>query len=215
MATDPFICHPRLFDAGTLTNGNELASLPATNLQTMQPSKRWRTSGVANVWIQVDFGAATALDLVALISHNALAPDTWRIRASADSTPTTSPDYDSGSLNLFPGGVRPTESWRDHYDSFKILPSTQTWRYWRIDVTCSASYFEAGRVVLDLRQSLKIQWGIGFGTEPADIVDKSPMGGANTEARGRPRTMEFDVDLQQTDAQGVYAIDMMRGLAQD
>ena len=210
---NPFIGHGYYVENGTVTTGNELATLPATNLQSMQPSKRWRTSGVSNAWVQVDLGSAKAIDFAAIISHNGAAADTWQIRASSDGTPATVPDYDSGSQNLFPAATRPSEAWRTHYDSHYVFASTQTWRYWRCDFTIAGSYFEAGVLLLGLRQQITLAYPFSRGYAPADIVEITPDGGAVTDPRGRPRAWNFMVNLlDETTEMAIDGLDALRGI---
>jgi len=214
---NPFIGHGRLSDAATVTTGNEETTLPASNVQSMQPSKRWRTTNNTNCWIQFDFGAAVALDFVAVCSHNGSAADTLRVRASADSTPTTSPDYDSSTQNLYPSATKPTwPSWRTHWDSHYVFASTQTWRYWRIDFAVAGSYWEAGRIILGLRTQLNLQYPFSRGHVPSDVVEITPSGGTLTDGRGRPRAWSFPVDLYEESAEmAIDEIDAERGIGDD
>ncbi len=195
MATTSFIGHGYFIEQAVLTTGNEVAGTLATNLQNMQPSKRWHTSGTSNVWVQVDLNSAMACDFAAIVSHNGSASDTWLIQASSDGTPATSPDYSSGSQNLFPSAVKPTwPASRLYWDTHYVFASTQTWRYWRFTFTV-ASAFKAGVLILGLRNQLQITTPFSRGHMPADVVERSPQGGQSTEVRGRPRAWSFEVNM--------------------
>lgn len=217
---NPFIATPYWSDLGTITTGNEIATMPASNLQNQQPSVRWRSSGLSNLWVRDDLGTARAVTVVALCSHNATAAATWQVRASTDSSPETSPDYNSGSLNMFPGGVKPSDvPLRTHFDTFLLLSSAQTWRNWRVDVTDAANpsgYFEAGRIVIGSALSLVIEYGFSRAYDVADIATRTAMGGFVGEARGRPRVVTMPLEIgTEAEEMALYALQHLRGTAQD
>ena len=63
---------PILSDAATITAGTETAAGPVTNLQKMQPTDLWEAATTA-AYCEIDLGAVTAFNLVALLATNAVA----------------------------------------------------------------------------------------------------------------------------------------------
>lgn len=216
---EPFIASPHWSDAATVTTGNEIATMPAANLKDMQQSKKWRSSGLSNLWAQFDLTAARAIQCIALGSHNGSASGTIRVRAKAASDVTVSPAYDSGSVNLFPGGVKPSDWLRTRYDWFLLPASAQTYRYWRVDVTDGSNadgYFEAGRLMFGPAYELRPEYGLSKGFDAADQVEVTPFGGVLTEPRARPRTMQLVAQaVTQSAAEDLHELDRIVGLAGD
>ena len=92
-----FLYDERVRDAEALTALTPTAAgMPAANLRDPQPRLRARfTSGAASVL--VDFGAATAVEAVALISTNLTATATARWRLGTLEVPNAA--HDSGMLS--------------------------------------------------------------------------------------------------------------------
>jgi len=141
------IATPELSDAATLTAGSAVASLPVSNLQTRQPGERWRATDLANVYLEIDLGSAAAINLVALLNTNASSAATWQVRAAAtQGALTTSPGYDSGSVSMWPVAGLDGLPWTH---ARLWLSTSQTYRWWRIDVSDSGNadgHFQAGRL---------------------------------------------------------------------
>lgn len=204
-------------DEGTISAGNELSNLPASNLLSRQPIDAWRTSGVASAYINYDLGSAKAIDLIALLFINANTTDTWRIRA-ADTEPevTSSPAYDSGSLSMIDAAT-PSDFYPKH--AIQYLTTPQTYRYWRIDVTTTESYFQAGRLYLTSgwqpEINISYDWFIQF-------IDQSPSVrsiGSNlyTDPRNQYRELNIRLETQTEDElyNNLYEIIRLRGNSLD
>ncbi len=210
-------------DAGTVTAGNEVTTLPATNLQDPQPTKRWRsTTIVSSVYIQVDLTEAKAINLIALISHNGTASATWRIRAAtSEGGLTSAPGFDSGAISMWPIS-RPTDWPVRSLFSRHWLTTAQSFQWWRIDISDAGNsdlFFEAGRIIIDAAWQptigLSPNWGVGW-------VDPGPREmslGGNIYPTQRSRRRRIDLNLDFNDETEMLAnafeLQRKRGRSQD
>lgn len=133
-----FIGRPTLSKAATLSSiGNERASMPASNLQKNDPRLIWRSSGLGSLFIELDFGSPVALNFAALMFHRGWTDGTWQFR-SDDTDPTSSPDHDSGSLNLWVSTNANHTAFRDRnalHSVYLFESAAVTNRFARIDIT--------------------------------------------------------------------------------
>ena len=189
------IADSALSDAATLTAGSEAAGMPVGNLQTFQPSEKWRATNLAAAYVEADLGAAQPLDLIALLYTNTTSAATWRIRgATTQANLTAAPGYDSGAITAWPqSGL---DDW-DFVHVFKWLgASPQTFRWWRVDLTDAANpdgHLQAGRLYLSdawqPARNLQYGWSIGFAD---DSIKRRATGGQSwVTARGKRRVLDF------------------------
>jgi hypothetical protein len=76
----PILCEPSIGDAATVSATSAVASLPAANLQTMQPSQVWRTQpGTTTASVTWQLAAAALVDTVFLFGCNLSPAGTWQI----------------------------------------------------------------------------------------------------------------------------------------
>lgn len=141
---------PTLAENATLTAGSEASDMPATNLQKMQPSSLWRATDLGNSYLVVDLGEFQPINVLALLYTNASSGATVQVRgADTEAELTSSPGYDSGSVDHWP--VHGMETWA--YTHFLHFPSTaQTYRWWRFDISDANNpdgFYEAGRLYID------------------------------------------------------------------
>ena len=141
--------------------GNELASAPVSNLFLHNPGDLWQSSGLTNLWFELQMsnapGALTPRwDFFVLLYTNATTTDTWRIRsATTQAGLTTGPIRDTGNQLLYKGSILPLTPWRDSilrptyilFDAGAVR--TEAWV--RIDITSTApeGYFRAGNLIID------------------------------------------------------------------
>lgn len=145
MPSKPFFVVP--LDLGTITTGNETAGFMATNINRQKEiGLTWKSTGNANVYARGNFGLAKALNFMALVSANALPGTLIRLRlgatqAAVDGTAA----YDSGTMAFInPAITREDGLYHSHFE----LPSTQTYQWWRIDITGHTGDFQAANLVL-------------------------------------------------------------------
>ena len=221
------ITNPQLSDDATIvTVGNELSTLPAANLQKLQPTQVWRSSGLTSLYLVVDLLSSTAFDLIMLVGTNASSTATWQIRtadtlAFVDGASPPGPfAYDSGSISHWPQtglatwDVTPALKW--------FGSSPQTNRYVRIDVTDASNadgYYEAGRLIIakawQPTENIAFGWELGF---VDDSTKELALGGQTwVDERGRRRVFNFELGFQ-TEAEmfdNAFDLDRRRGTAKD
>jgi len=222
--TKILIATTALVDAGTLTGGGTLAdALPVTNLQTQQPGEVARWTSLTGMYFVLDLLAAAAVNVFALLAHNGTSAATWRVRgATSESNLTAAPGYDSGTASVWPATGRPTG-----YDTAKLasllyLTPSQTYRWWRADITDAANaagYFEAGRLIADAAwapaRNLRADWELGY-VDPA-----APVRAARGHLWPGPESnpgREWDLTirgLSEDDAANGYELGRTRGARKD
>ena len=170
------IASPEAGDLGTLTTGNELTNMPASNLLRDQPWDIWRTSDLANMSLIVDLGSVKGIGLVWLGFTNSSSTGQFRVRgATSEANLTASPGYDSGLLDIW----EYTDMEERGFESFHatlILPSIQNFQWWRVDVTDNANvdgYFQAGRLIIS--EIWTPSRGIQFGYRPPGVIGRSQL----------------------------------------
>ena len=141
----PFFVVP--LDLGTIVAGNAVLGHSVFHLDRKKAiGLTWKTNGASNVWARGDFGAAKAVDFMALVSANALPGTLIRLRlgdtqAEVDGTA----DYDSTALTFISPAITRADGL---YHSHLELGATYTKRWWRIDITGHTGDFEAATLVL-------------------------------------------------------------------
>lgn len=130
---------------GTITAGNEAAGHPATNLGRQKAiGLTWQAS--SSIWARGDMGSAYPIDFCAVLSANAQAGTTFRLRlGDSQAEVDGSADYDSGAQAFIsPSITRDDGLYHSHWE----LPSVQTKRWWRLDIGGHTGAFEASLLVL-------------------------------------------------------------------
>jgi hypothetical protein len=174
-------------DDGTFSSGSWAASLPLTNFQDQQPTKKARSSDAttASTKFDIDLGSAKVTALVAMIHHNCSQSATWRVRISNDNTFATSLS-DSGWVDVWPdaevfGALMWGEfNWNGKLDAteaadfgpigyYYLGSSPVIGRYIRVEVSDTANadgYVEAGRVmvspIFQPAKNLAYGWSMEF-----------------------------------------------------
>ena len=214
---------PRDSDAATLSASSAVASLPATNLQTMQPAQVWRSTSNAPQSIDVAFASAVACNALALVATNVSSAALVRIRAAVlQADVATSPALDSGWQPLFPPTGRPLSPDWPSAIGLRRWANDTAYRYWRVEIADglgSAAYIEAGRLVLGRAwqpsQNLDLS-GTPVGFAPVDVQLASPFGRTFTSRRSLspPRVFEIAVfALTKREAfDGIFELQRLRGL---
>ena len=186
----PFFVIP--LPLGTITTGNEKASNPALHLGILaQIGMTWRSTGNGSLYVRGDMGSAKAIEFVSMLSANALSGTTIRVRlgdtqAAVDGTAS----YDSGAQPF----ISPSISREDGlYHSHLELPSTQTRRWWRIDIAGHTGDFEASAVVMGkkITPSRFYDKGWGFGVDDLGDIDINRFGVVSEEMGVIFREVEF------------------------
>ncbi len=216
------ILSPTLSDAATFAASSQVSTLPVSNLQTMDPKKKWRTTSLTP-YVTIDAGAAgIAATGFALIGHNLTSAATIRVRGKATSDVTVSPTVDTTALSAWPATGKPTDLYWPQYFSWLSWSNVTALRYWRFDIADSgntAGYLQAGRAMLGAywRPTLNFDLdGSPLGFAQKDIQVLTDYGQTFTDRRTRsaPRVMQ----LKSTPADrrevldGIADIQRLRGM---
>lgn len=228
---------PITSDTATLSGGSWLAGLPLGNLQTdsLAAVARSTTDALADTLINLDYGAASAVSVVALVRHNMRSTALWRIRGGSDVTFATN-TYDSGWISVWPvqwaTGVLPsghpnagTRLYTDAQinalnpprDAVHVLPTETSARYWRIDIDETANtdtYVQIGRLVVAPRFTPTYNFAVGatFGFDDGTTVGRSLSRVRYYDDRPKGRTLSLAFE-NLPDAEAVTVVrDMVEDL---
>lgn len=127
-----------LFDLSTLTLtvSSEESGFPKENLQHIWPSRPWRTTGTADEWVKVDFGAATGITAFIAETHDIPSGATLNIQAHASDA------WGAPTVNV-------ALTWTVD-KLIKFWSSPQSFRWWRFRMQGGggAGYRSIGRIFL-------------------------------------------------------------------
>jgi hypothetical protein len=199
-----------LSDTATITATAALGDNPVLNLQKRELSSVYRTSLVCH--IDIDMGAATAIDFVALLGHNG--QGTVTVKAGTTSSVS---NWTSLAQDLITG----TDYGFDR-NAFAIQFATQTYRYWRIEIDDTGNpdgYFQAGRVYLSkiFQPSVNASYGFKEGYFDRSRNQRTIAGGVSSVNRTPLKTAEWSLDfVSETEMYGTLRdIDQTRGTSKD
>lgn len=186
----PFFVAP--LDLGTMTTGNSASGFPVSNINRHNAiGLTWKTSGASNVWARGDFGTARPIDFCAMIAANALPGTTIRLRLGTTQAEVdgTAP-YDSGALAFISPSITRDDGL---YHSHLELPSTQTYRWWRIDIGGHTGDFQAADLVLGskLEPGKFYDYEFQFGVEDMGSMEFTRFGVPNEEPGVIMRAIEL------------------------
>lgn len=213
---------PVLSDAASLVASDELASLPVLNLQDPQPSSVWRTGALGGVYLEIDLGEVRTVNLLALLFSNLGPAARWQVRAAATASGLTSaPNYDSGSVAVWPASSDLTA----HGYANAVLwlgEQPQSQRWWRIDLEDAGNsdgYLEAGRLyIADAWQpSMNVQPGYSAGFVDETVQKVSAAGTLHAVARKPRRQGRFTLSFfDEAEMKGrAFTLDQTRGRGGD
>jgi len=123
-----------LVKSGTLTASSEASGYPASNVQHIHLSRKWRSSTDSAESVVIDMGAAVTVDAAAIVGHNLTSAAIVRVEANSSDSWTTPP---------FSRAFDPTE------ECMMVTFPSQSYRYWRFyfdDGSNPDTYIEAGRL---------------------------------------------------------------------
>lgn len=193
--TKPFFVVP--LDLGTITTGNETAGYPAINLKRFKAiGLTWKTTGATNAFVRGDFGSAKGVNFIAIISANALAGTQFRLRlgtsqAAVDGTA----GYDSAAQTFISPSITRSDGL---YHAFFELPSTQTFQWWRVDITGHTGDFQAAKIVLGTKvtPSRFYNWDFEYGTRDLGDMNVNRFGVFDEEPGVIFRSVAFTLAWQ-------------------
>lgn len=130
--------HNNYVDSATITANSEASGYPVGNIQDVQLTKVYRSTGVTTEWIKFDLGSAKSIKGVFILAHNITSGATIKIQANTSDS-WTSPAVDQ-TLTY------------DNETIYYLFSSAQSYQYWRFYVEDSGNsdgYIEIGRIELD------------------------------------------------------------------
>jgi hypothetical protein len=221
-------------DAGTLSGGSWLASLPLANLQNRQVQKVARSSSaaLAHTKFDIDLGSQQSIGVLALVVHNI--STSGKVRITADDANTfATPLYQSAWIDVWPSGMIPQDLLEWEEDNFWLgtlseqaragyqspfiheLPVSQFARYWRVeidDVGNSDAYVHIGRLFMSptWRSDVNYDLGASLGYVDLSPIETSLSGAEYVDVRSKAR--EFSFTLSGMTAADAYdrALQMQR-----
>lgn len=196
------ILSPRESDAATVAASSAVADLPVTNLQDMQPAKKWRSTAATAQTITIDFGYPVAANALALVGHNLTADGVLRVRgATTLADVTANPAIDTNTQSAWPATGKPTAASWPHHTAIVRWSNDNPFRYWQLDIADGGTvltYLEAGRLVLGRAFQPSIGFDLGgqpITYETGDVQARTPYGRTFTDRRttSPPRLFEITV----------------------
>ncbi len=165
-----------LIESATVTASSEDANFLGTNAAALPVSKPWKSAdGVTTgAKLLIDFGSALEVDAIALVNHNLRSGSTLTVRGGT----VTDPDgTDFNTTLTYRAGL-----------SWKLLSSSETWRYWSFELDDSGhpdNHTRAGYAMLGVAVALTTNFRHEWTVSPFRIVRQvenelgAPMVGAN------------------------------------
>lgn len=137
--------------SATLTASEENSEYPGSNAKDLNYSKTWRTTGADATprRMVIDFGSAVAIDAIALLNINIQSTATVTFEAhTADSWGAPA----HGPITITATGMDGIRR-----NIYHALPATQTYRYWRINITDNGNpngFIEVGTIFMGMKVAL-------------------------------------------------------------
>lgn len=177
---------------GTIT-GAEDAGFPASNLGRLKAmGMTWRST--ATPYARGNMGAAYDIDFCAIISANAKASTTFRLRLGDSQTEVDgTADYDSGAQTF----INPSITRDDGlYQSFWELDATYKKQWWRIDIGSHSGVFEGAILVLGkkIQPSRFYDLDHEFGGDDLGKAEISPNGVWDESPGMKLRTLDMTLN---------------------
>lgn len=212
-------------DAGTLSSGSWLSTLPLVNLQNRLVQKVARSTNAANASTKFDInlGGPKQVGVASLVVHNMSVSAKVRI-TGADNAGFVTPVYQSAWIDVWPTGMIPQSLLEWEEDNFwlgtlsanaragyqspfiHLLPTAQTLQYWRVEVDDTANadgYVQIGRLFVSPTWTPTINYSLGAELVYRDPtpIDTSLSGAEFFDVRGKPREFSFSLEgLTDTEA---------------
>ena len=221
-------------DAGTLSGGSWLATLPLTNLQNRQVQKVARSSNATNASTQftIDLGQPRNIGVVALVVHNISVLGRVRITAS-DTAGFIATYYNSGWVDVWPAGQVPQNLLEWEEDNFwlgtlsanaragyqspfiHLLAAAQSLRYWKVEVDDTGNadgYVQIGRLFMasTWTPATNYAYGAGLGYQDPTPADTSLSGAEFFDVRSRYRVFEFQLEYMVSNEAYSQALELQR-----
>jgi hypothetical protein len=154
--------------AATVTATSSHASYPISNVKSLPTTTRWRSTSAVVQDIEIDFGAAQSVDLIALVNHN------FTLNASVEVRAGSSTAYAEFATSI---------PWRE-FLAFKWVTSSQSYRYWRIRITDTGNgdgYIAVGYLCLGQSSMPTFNFHQSWTTSP-EFINLEPSSPYNVQS---------------------------------
>ena len=162
----------------------------ASNILNPHKGKLWKTgTATASEWIELDFGAAVAVSYLGLVAHDFVGGDTIRIKGNASSS------WGSPSVNVLITVAAPNQ--------IVSLGGTQTYRYWRLEVTKASAGVtrQLGALLLGTAYTFaELPSYDGYADNRVDPSRNSKAIGGQEYSEVLPSFREFSMDWSMVDS---------------
>jgi hypothetical protein len=202
------ILSPADSDAATIMAGSEVTSLPAANLQGIQPKKVWRSLSTAD-YLNITFVTPVAPNMLALVGHNLSSMGVYRVRLAATIAETTSaPIVDTGFQSVWPAG-KPAVPYWPRWLSALMWSNDSAYLAARVDIADpdpAQSYIEAGRLMLGRYWQPTTNFDLGgtpLGFDQVDVQTRTDYGEIFTDRRQRSASRRFSLAMSSADRREV------------
>ena len=214
---------PRDSDLATLVASAQASTLPVGNLQTIQPQKKWRGTGVTAASITIALASPIACNALALAAHNLTPAAYLRVRGAATAAAVTaSPIVDTSYQSAWPLGIKPAVASWPNYLSLVRWTNAAALQYWQLDISDPGpgqTYLEAGRLVIGATWQPTTNFDLGgypLGFDSLDVQTKTPSGYIFTDRRaasaGRQIALQITGANQREVQDGIAEIQRLRGM---
>lgn len=223
MSQSLLILSPADSDGATLAASSEASGLGVSNLQHVQPRKKWQTTGTAAEYITGTFAAGVAANCLALVGHNLSGSATVRVRmANSAAAVTAAPVVDTGAVSAWPATGKPSVVSWNHHTTLKTWSNATALTNFRIDIADSApvtTYLEIGRLALGAKWQPTPSFDIGgtpLGFDVRDVQSVTPNGQLFTNRRNVSPARIFELSIYALDKReafdGIYELQRLRGM---
>ena len=216
------ILSPTDSDQAALVASAAAASLPVTNLQGMQPQKKWRALSVTSASITIALAQAIACNALALVAHNLTSGATLRVRGAATAGNVTAAPAVDVTVSAWPATGKPGVPNWPNWLSLVTWANAVAYQYWRLDIADAGNtdgFLEAGRLVIGAKWQPTTNFDLGgypLGFDPQDVQTKTPSGYIFTDRRaasaGRQIALQITGANQREVQDGIAEIQRLRGM---
>jgi hypothetical protein len=169
-------------DAAALSPSSEIVTLPAVNIQTVQPRRVWRTLG-NDEWLKLTFASAVAANALVMVGGNRTSFRRVRITGAADAADlVAAPDLDTGWVNPWPAGAQPAAPDWPNWLLLVRFQNANEMRHWKVEITDvggAVAYLDIGRLILGRLWQLSVNFDVGgtpIAFDPRDAVVEPDYG---------------------------------------
>jgi hypothetical protein len=198
-------------DRATITPSAEVPTLPASNLQNLQPRRVWRAL-TKTASLSLAFVEPVACNMLTMVGGNPTGERRVRITGAASPSALSSlPVVDTDWVNPWPsGGVPDAPDWPSWLLPVRWINESAL-TFWKVEIADTAvTYIDVGRLVLGPVWQPTTNFDLGgtpMSYDPRDAVAETDYGFTFTDRRARSAPRLFSVTVT-----AANQVEVMRGL---